>query len=123
MPTGDAVQSLVASASSVIFTLPSGVSASAELFAGRTAVGRVDAAYGGYKASRRSAAGYVFFLGGRAVSRRKPTEALSATEAEYMAATQGAKEAIWERRILCIGNRLNRTGEEKRGHDPHSGAD
>ena len=77
---------------------------------GGNLVGYVDAAYGDCKESRRSTAGYVFLLGGGAVfwkSRRQPTVALSTTEAEYMAATQGVKEALWERRLLSEIGRLN----------------
>jgi hypothetical protein len=53
-----------------------------------------------------------FLLGGGAVSwksRRQQTIALSTVEAEYMAATQGAKEAIWVRRLLTEIGRINLT--------------
>lgn len=59
--------------------------------------------HGDFKESRRSTAGYVALLGRGAVSwisRRQPTVALSTTEAEHVAATQGAKGGPWEGRLL-----------------------
>jgi hypothetical protein len=53
--------------------------------------------------SRRSVSGYVFDVTGGAVlwaSKRQPTVALSTTEAEYMAASNATKEAIWLRVLL-----------------------
>ena len=76
---------------------------------GGSLTGYVDAAYGDYRASRRSTARYVFLLEGGAVSwksRRQPAVALSTAEAEYMAATQGAKEAIWGGRLLSEIGRM-----------------
>ena len=58
----------------------------------------VDSDYAGDLDQRRSTTGYVFTLCGGAVSWRsmlQPTIALSTTEAEYMAAVECAKEAIW----------------------------
>ena len=52
---------------------------------------------------RKSTTGYVFFLANGAVtwnSRKQCTVALSSMEAEYMAITEGAKEAIYLRKIL-----------------------
>ncbi|KAG0572350.1 hypothetical protein KC19_VG087600 [Ceratodon purpureus] len=52
---------------------------------------------------RKSTTGFVFFLGKTLVtwnSRKQPTLALSSTESEYMALTEGAKEAVWLRRLL-----------------------
>ncbi|KAH9752745.1 Integrase catalytic domain-containing protein [Citrus sinensis] len=52
---------------------------------------------------RRSTTGYVFTLGGSLVSWRsilQSTIAMSSTEAEYMAATEAVKEAIWLRGLL-----------------------
>ena len=46
----------------------------------------------------------MFFVGEGAISwnsKRQPTIALSTTEAEYMATTQAAKEAIWLRQLLA----------------------
>ncbi|KAH9752533.1 Integrase catalytic domain-containing protein [Citrus sinensis] len=52
---------------------------------------------------RKSTTGYVFTLAGGAVSwvsKLQTVVALSTTEAEYMAATQACKEAIWIQRLL-----------------------
>jgi hypothetical protein len=53
--------------------------------------------------SRRSTSGFVFNIGSGAISwssKRQPTVALSTCEAEYMAQTVAAKEAIWLRQLL-----------------------
>ena len=66
-------------------------------------VGYVDAAFGDDEGSGRSSCGYVFTLGGSAVSwasKRQPIVALSTTEAEYIGGTLAAKEAIWLRGLL-----------------------
>ncbi|KAJ9548963.1 hypothetical protein OSB04_021506 [Centaurea solstitialis] len=60
--------------------------------------GYVDSDYGGDMDGRRSLSGYVFTMGSCAISWKavlQPTVALSTTEAEYMAVTEGFKEAIW----------------------------
>lgn len=65
--------------------------------------GYCDADWGGDLETRRSTTGYVFFIGKGAISwnsKRQPTVALSTTEAEYMATTQAAKEAIWLRQLM-----------------------
>lgn len=52
---------------------------------------------------KRSTGGYVFTVFGTAVSwssKRQATVALSSCEAEYMAETEAAKEAIWLRRLV-----------------------
>ena len=52
---------------------------------------------------RKSTGGYLYKLGGAAISwssKRQNTIALSSCEAEYMAATEAAKEALWIRRLL-----------------------
>jgi hypothetical protein len=75
---------------------------------GKTAVSPVvygysDSDWGSDADDRRSVTGYVFLLGGGAVSwqaRKQTTVALSSVEAEYMAATQSAKEAMWWRSTL-----------------------
>ena len=62
-----------------------------------------DADYGGDIDTRRSTTGYVFILGGGAISwssRLQPTVAVSTTEAEYMAAAYAIKEALWLRTLL-----------------------
>jgi hypothetical protein len=66
----------------------------------RGLVGYVDSDYAGDLDTRRSLTGYVFTIGGCAVSwkaRLQATVALSTTEAEYMAVSEAAKEAIWLR--------------------------
>src|SRR5271168_2103816 len=63
-----------------------------------TLTGYVDADWGGNRDNWRSTTGYVFMLGGGAVSwksKLQPTVATSSTEAEYMAAYFGITEAIW----------------------------
>ncbi|GBL90669.1 Retrovirus-related Pol polyprotein from transposon TNT 1-94 [Araneus ventricosus] len=62
-----------------------------------------DSNYGGDIADRRSTTRYVFTIGGGAVlwfSKRQPTVATSTTEAEYMALSAAAKEAIWLNKIV-----------------------
>lgn len=65
--------------------------------------GFTDADWAADMHDRKSTTGYVFFLGGTPItwnSRKQPTVALSSTESEYMAVTEGAKEAVWLRRLL-----------------------
>jgi Reverse transcriptase (RNA-dependent DNA polymerase) len=53
---------------------------------------------------RHSVSGYVFTIDGGAVSwssKKQPIVALSTTEAEYIAATHAAKEALWLRAFLA----------------------
>lgn len=62
-----------------------------------------DADYGGYLDHRRSMTGYIFTHNGGPVawcSRRKTCTTLSTTEAEYVAASETSKEAIWLRHLL-----------------------
>ena len=65
--------------------------------------GFCDSDWANDKADRRSTTGYAFTLANAAItwkSCKQPTIALSSTEAEYMAACQAAREAIWLRRLL-----------------------
>jgi hypothetical protein len=66
-------------------------------------MGYTDSDWAGDKGTRKSTSGYLFKLGNGAVSwssKRQPTVALSSCEAEYMAATQCVKEAIWLQGLL-----------------------
>lgn len=65
--------------------------------------GYADASYASCPDTRRSVTGYVFVLGGAAVSwssRTQPTTALSTSEAEYMAACSATQECMWLRGML-----------------------
>jgi hypothetical protein len=65
--------------------------------------GYCNADWGGDVNTRKSTTGYVLFLGNGAIlwnSKRQPTVALSTMEAEYMAASHSAKEAMWFRLLL-----------------------
>ncbi|KAH9705989.1 hypothetical protein KPL70_012076 [Citrus sinensis] len=70
---------------------------------GQQCVGYCDSDFTGDLDKRRSTMGYVFTLGGGSISWRsilQSTIALSTTEAEYMAATEAVKEAIWLKGLL-----------------------
>lgn len=65
--------------------------------------GYCDADWGNHLDDRRSFSGYSFIMAGGAVSwsaKKQSTVALSTMEAEYMAATEAAKEAMWWRNFL-----------------------
>lgn len=65
--------------------------------------GHSDSDWAKHREDRRSTTGFLFNLGMSPVSwksRRQPTIALSSTEAEYMALTDTAREAIWWRSVL-----------------------
>ena len=66
-------------------------------------VGYSDADWAGDLETRRSTTGYLFQLGGGAISwnsKRQSSVALSTTEAEYMALSAATQEAIWLRMLL-----------------------
>jgi len=69
-----------------------------------TLVGFCDSDWGGDFDTKRSTTGYVFILNGGAVSwqrKLQQTVAPSTREAEYMAASAAAKEALWLRKLMC----------------------
>ena len=66
-------------------------------------LGYSDSDWAGDMDTRRSTGGYVFFACGAAISwssKLQISPALSSTEAEYMACTRAAQEAIWLRQFL-----------------------
>ncbi|XP_058219284.1 secreted RxLR effector protein 161-like [Rhododendron vialii] len=66
-------------------------------------VGFTDSDWAGSLDDRKSTSGYLFCLGTKLISwcsKKQKTVALSSAEAEYIAATDAACEAIWLRRIL-----------------------
>lgn len=71
--------------------------------ASTTVMGYVDADYAEDLDSRRSMTGYVFMFAGGSIcwkSTLQDTIALSTIEAEYMAVTEAAKEAVWLRGLV-----------------------
>ena len=71
--------------------------------------GYVDSDMAGDKDTRRSTTGYVFTIGGTAISwasKLQKIVALSTTEAEYVALTEASKEMLWLDRFLEeLGNK------------------
>jgi hypothetical protein len=66
-------------------------------------VGWCDADFAGDLDTRKSTTGYVFTISGGAVSwssKRQPTVATSTIEAEYMAASAAAREALWLKKLV-----------------------
>jgi len=75
--------------------------------------GYTDADWGASE-DRKSIGGYAFMINGGAVSwasRKQGSVALSSTEAEYMALTQGVKESLW------LGELLEGSGALKHGKE------
>ncbi len=65
--------------------------------------GYSDADWAGDRDTRKSTTGHLFLFAGSAVSwlsQRQPVVALSSTEAEYIALSSAAQQAIWLRRLL-----------------------
>jgi hypothetical protein len=65
--------------------------------------GYVDAAYAGDSDTSRSTEGHIFFVAGGAVSwgsKRQETVAVSTVEAEFMAFTRAAQQAMWLEKFL-----------------------
>ena len=65
--------------------------------------GYTDASFQSDKDDCKSQSGYVFTLGGGAVSwksSKQETTADSTTEAEYIAASEAAKEAVWIKKFI-----------------------
>ena len=70
---------------------------------GNNLVGFTDDDWAGSLDDRKSTSGYIFCLGSNVISwssKKQKMVALSSAEAEYIAATDAACEAIWLRRLL-----------------------
>ncbi len=68
-------------------------------------VGYSDSDWGGCKLNRKSTSGFVFTMAGGAVSwksKKQGCVAQSSSEAEYMALSSAAKEAIWLSKIFAV---------------------
>ena len=82
-----------------------GTTSHALCFGGSSTVlqGYVDSNMAGDKDSRRSTTGYVFTVGGTAISwisKLQKVVALSTIEVEYVVATEASKEVIWLHRFM-----------------------
>ncbi len=67
-------------------------------------IGYSDADWAGDRDTRKSTTGHLFLMANAAVSwlsQRQPVVALSSTEAEYVALSSSAQQAIWLRRLLA----------------------
>ena len=92
-------------AAKAVFQYIAGTLSSGITFSNNMAVmeGYCDSDYGGDMDTRRSTTGFVFTLCGAAISwssKLQPTVAVSTAEAEYMAAAQAVKEALWLRKLI-----------------------
>ena len=68
-----------------------------------TAIGYTDSDFQSDRDSRKSTSGYVFTVGGGAISWRSIKQSCiadSTMEAEYVAACEAAKEAVWLKKFL-----------------------
>jgi hypothetical protein len=77
-------------------------------------IGWCDADYAGCIDSRKSTSGRVFVLNGVAVSwasRKQSTVSTSTTEAEFIAAADACKEALWLRNLVRDFDRHQDTGD------------
>jgi len=77
-------------------------------------IGFTDADWAGCSVDRKSTSGCCFSLGSGVVSwfsRKQKSVALSSAEAEYMAASTAACEAIWLRKLLMalVGQEMDAT--------------
>lgn len=78
-------------------------------------VGYTDSDWAGDIETRKSTSGYAFHLGTGAISwssKKQPVVALSTTEAEYIATTSCATQAVWLRRILEVMHQKQNTPTE-----------
>eukprot|EP00253_Pinus_taeda_P020910 PITA_20910 len=65
--------------------------------------GYTDSDWAGSVDDRKSTSGYVFYMGSGAISwasKKQPVVSLSTAEAEYVAATAAACQAVWLRRVI-----------------------
>ena len=70
---------------------------------GSKLIGYTDSDWAGSLDDRKSTSGYIFCLGTKPISwssKKQKTVALSSAEAEYIAATDAACEAVWLKRLI-----------------------
>ena len=94
---------------SIDFQLTCGAESSGSSGSMLAVLGHCDSDWGASVDDRRSVSGTVFTIAGGAVTwqaQRQKSVALSTVEAEYMAACQAAKDAVWLRALL-VGLGLN----------------
>jgi hypothetical protein len=94
-------------------------------------VGYCDADYAGDVDKRKSTSGFVFIMNGAAISwasKLQPTVAMSTCEAEFVAAANAAKEALWLKTLLSdftgkvvpVELNVDNQGALKLIHHPHA---